>query len=62
MNGACVIEVSGRQAGLVVPVEDGGFRFFAAALEAFALEGQVFRSAAHAGAAVRSVFAASRVR
>jgi hypothetical protein len=62
MNDACVIEVSGRQAGLVVPQESGDFRFLASVREAFSLEGQVFRSAAHAGVAVRSAFAAAGVR
>lgn len=62
MSAAFVIEVHGRQAGLVVREDKGGFRFFAAVAEAFALEGQVFRSAAHAGKAVRSALDASRPR
>ncbi len=62
MSAAFVIEVRGRQAGLVVREERGGFRFFAAVSEAYALEGQVFRSAAHAGRAVRSALDASRPR
>ncbi|GLK79215.1 MULTISPECIES: hypothetical protein [Methylopila] len=62
MSAAFVIEVRGLQAGLVVRQESGGFRFFAAVAEAFSLEGQVFRSAAHAGRAVRSALDAPRAR
>lgn len=57
MSAAFVIEVRGRQAGLVVREESGGFRFFAAVKEAFVLERQVFRSAAHASRAVGAVLA-----
>lgn len=53
MSAAFVIEVRGRQAGLVVREDRGGFRFFAAVAEAFSLEGHVFRSAQHASKAVR---------
>lgn len=62
MSAAFVIEVRGRQAGLVVREERGGFRFFAAVSEAFALDGQVFRSAAHASKAVRDRIDAARLR
>ena len=62
MSAAFVIEVRGRQAGLVVREDKGGFRFFAAVSEACALEGQVFKSVAHAGKAVRTAFDAARPR
>jgi len=58
MSAAFVIEVRGRQAGLVVRQDRGGYRFFAAVSEAFALEGKVFRSAADASRAARAIFAA----
>jgi hypothetical protein len=62
MSAAFVIEVRGLQAGIVVREERGGFRFFAAVAEAFALEGRTFRSAAQAGKAVREALDAPRPR
>lgn len=59
MSAAFVIEVRGRQAGLVVRQRGGEFRFFAAVAEAFPLEGRVFRSAAHATKAVKTTLDAA---
>ncbi len=55
MDRACVIEFLSRPAGLVVPREDGSFRFFAAVSEAYPLENRVFQSAADASAALRAL-------
>ncbi|PZQ18994.1 MAG: hypothetical protein DI565_00935 [Ancylobacter novellus] len=57
MSAAFVIEVRGRQAGLVVRDDTGRFRFFAAIREAFSLEGRTFRSAADARSAVGAALA-----
>ncbi|HEY0293096.1 MAG TPA: hypothetical protein VGC51_12325 [Hansschlegelia sp.] len=57
MSAAFVIEVRGRQAGLIVRDGDGRFRFFSAIREAFPLEGEVFRTAAEASRAVSAAMA-----
>ncbi|GLK69004.1 hypothetical protein [Hansschlegelia plantiphila] len=55
MNRACVLEFLGRPAGLIVPQEDGSFRFFASVAEAYPLEDRVFQSTVDASAALRAL-------
>lgn len=57
-SAAFVIEIQGLQAGLVVREQSGGYRFFAAVSETFAIEGKVFRSAAQARRAAQSAIQA----
>lgn len=54
MSAAFVIEIRGRQAGLVVRDERNRFRFFSAVPEAHVLEGQTFSNPAQASRAVRA--------
>lgn len=60
MGAAYVIEVAGRQAGLVVRIGKGRFRFFSAIAETLALEGAEFSSASDASRAARRAFGAAR--
>ncbi|WP_020179875.1 hypothetical protein [Methylopila sp. M107] len=59
-DAAFVIEIKGRQAGIVVREKSGGYRFFAAVTEAFPIEGKVFRSAVHARRAAQAAVEAPR--
>lgn len=60
MSAAVVIEVYGRQAGLIVRDKTGRFRFFSAITEAYPLEGQTFRSVEQASRAVKTAISERR--
>ncbi len=57
MSAAYVIEALGRQAGLVVQIGKGRYRFFAALSEAAELEGREFSSVSDACRAARRALA-----